>query len=552
MKQNVKKVVIESYLSLAEEMGWSGEIGADFDISVPKDVKFGDFSCNIAMILASRRKVKPRDIAEKLSKHIKKNDLFSSVSVAGPGFINMTINPVRWVERIREILDADESFGSVDTGESKKVLIEFVSANPTGPLHIGHGRGAVVGDTLARIMRKAGYDVHTEYYINDVGLQMDNLGRSTIARCLEGLGESFDEPPYKGDYIKDIARMFLETKDASLFSGSAGEMVDEARDFTASCIMDDIRADLKEFRIAFDEWFSEMSLHSNGEVDKTIEMLKEKNQIYESDGALWLKTESAGDEKDRVVRRANGVTTYLASDIAYHKNKFDRNFDTVINVWGADHHGYVPRMKAVVKALGYDPSRLVIRLVQLVSLKKSGQAMAMSTRAGVFTTLREIMDEVGVDATRYFFLMRSSDSQLEFDVDLAKKQSSENPVYYVQYAHARCCNIFVTARDNKIDPEPHHEGIDLSLLQGKDELSLIRKLLEFPDVVESCALSLQPHPVTQYLTEVSSLFHYFYRHNRVVTDDPALTQARLYLTRAVRVVLRNGLEILGITAPLRM
>ncbi|HEB71513.1 MAG TPA: arginine--tRNA ligase [Nitrospirae bacterium] len=552
MKQNVKKVVTESYLSLAEEMGWSGETDGAFDISIPKDVKFGDFSCNIAMILASRHKTKPRGMAEKLSERIRDSDLFSSVLVAGPGFINMTVKPIHWVERLKEILDADESFGCVDTGESKKVLVEFVSANPTGPLHIGHGRGAVVGDTLARIMRKAGYDVHTEYYINDVGLQMDNLGRSTIARCFESLGKSFDEPPYKGDYIKDIARRFLETKDADLFSESDDKLVEQARDFTASCIMDDIRADLKEFRIEFDEWFSEMSLHTNGDVEKTIEILKENNHIYESDGALWLKTESAGDEKDRVVRRANGVTTYLASDIAYHKNKFDRNFDTVINVWGADHHGYVPRMKAVVKALGRDPSKLVVRLVQLVSLKKSGQSLSMSTRAGVFATLREIMDEVGVDATRYFFLMRSSDSQLEFDVDLAKKQSSENPVFYVQYAHARCCNIFVTAREREIDPAPFDKNIDLSLLQGKDELALIRKLLELPDVVESCAISLQPHPVTQYLTEVSSLFHYFYRHNRVVTDDPALTRARLFLTKAVRIVLRNGLDILGVNAPERM
>ncbi|VAX19129.1 Arginyl-tRNA synthetase [hydrothermal vent metagenome] len=552
MKQNVKKVINDSFDDLSDEMGWSGEIGDAIDISTPKDIKFGDFSCNVAMILASRHKTKPREIAEKLSERIRENELFSSVSVAGPGFINMTIKPIHWVERLKEILDADESFGCVDTGESKKVLVEFVSANPTGPLHIGHGRGAVVGDTLARIMRKAGYDVHTEYYINDVGLQMDNLGRSTIARSLEALGENFDEPPYKGDYIKDIAQLFLKTKDADLFSKSDDKLVEEARDFTASRIMDDIRADLKEFRIEFDEWFSEMSLHANGEVEKTIEILKENNHIYESDGALWLKTESAGDEKDRVVRRANGVTTYLASDIAYHKNKFDRNFDTVINVWGADHHGYVPRMKAVVKALGHDPSRLVIRLVQLVSLKKSGQSLAMSTRAGVFTTLREIMDEVGVDATRYFFLMRSSDSQLEFDVDLAKKQSSENPVFYVQYAHARCCNIFVTAEERKIDLALLDKNIDLSLLEGGDELALIRKLLELPNVVESCAISLQPHPVTQYLTDVSALFHYFYRHNRVVTDDPALTRARLFLTKAVRIVLRNGLDILGVNAPERM
>jgi arginyl-tRNA synthetase len=503
------------------------------------------------MILAARHKIKPRDLATKISERIEGNGLFSSVSVAGPGFINMTINSVHWVESLKTILDEDESFGSVTIGESKKVLIEFVSANPTGPLHIGHGRGAVVGDTLARILRKAGYDVCTEYYINDVGLQMDNLGRSTIARCLESLGKDFDEPAYKGAYIKDIAKLFLEKKDVSQFPDNVDEMLDEARDFTASHIMDEIRVDLKEFRISFDKWFSEMSLHQAGEVERTVDTLKENNHIYENEGALWLKTESAGDEKDRVVRRANGVTTYLAADIAYHKNKYERKFDTVIDVWGADHHGYVARMKAVVQALGYDPESLVVVLVQLVSLKKGGQAMAMSTRAGVFTTLREIMDEVGVDATRYFFLMRSSDSHLEFDVDLAKKQSSENPVYYIQYAHARCCNIFVAAKEAEISMEPLGD-IDLSLLDGKAELALIRKLLGLPEVVESCAISLQPHPVTQYLTEVSSLFHFFYTHNRVITDDLALTRARLFLTRAVRIVLRNGLDILGINAPERM
>ncbi len=520
-------------------------------VTVPKDESHGDFSCNLAMILAANTKTKPRVIAEKLSRQLAGNGLFSSVSVAGPGFINMTVHPDHWAAALDQIFTAGEDFGRISVGHGEKVMVEFVSANPTGPLHIGHGRGAVVGDTLARILSWAGYDVHSEYYINDVGLQMDNLGQSTLARCRELLGQPAGELPYKGDYIIDIARQFLEANGERIMEAPLEESLAKARKFSADKILDGIRSDLEEFRVGFDEWFSEATLHDSGEVEKTINQLQRKGHIREEDGALWLKTGSAGDEKDRVVRRANGVTTYLAADLAYHKSKIDRKYSMLVNVWGADHHGYVPRMKAAVSALGHDPEKLIVRLVQLVSLKRGGQTVAMSTREGVFTTLREILDEVGVDATRYFFLMRSSDSQLEFDVELAKRHSSDNPVYYIQYAHARCCNIFVTAKETGVKRIPFDQ-VDKSLLTGGDELRLIRKLLMLPDVVDACARSCQPHPVTGYLTEVAAFFHYFYKHNRVVTDDEPLTHARLALVEATMMVIRNGLEILGIDAPRKM
>lgn len=545
MKEAVREVITKALKDTVETQS------LNFDISVPKDEKFGDFSCNAAMILASELKKNPREIATSLAGEIKKNSLFSSVEIAGPGFINMSIRPSKWVEEVGRILSEKENFGKSDTGKGEKVIVEYVSANPTGPLHIGHGRGAAVGDTLARILRHAGYDVHAEYYINDVGLQMDNLGRSTLERVKELLGKPFDEPPYKGEYVKDIASAFLKDKGEDVLNLPEDEALALARDYTAGAVLEGIRKDLGDFRVSYDEWFSEASLHESGEVEKSIEKLKAEGHVYEKEGALWLKTASVGDEKDRVVRRANGVTTYLAADIAYHKNKLDRRFSKMVDIWGADHHGYIPRMRAAVSALGHDPDKLIVRLVQIVNLKRGGKIIAMSTRGGVFTTLREIIDEVGVDATRYFFLMRSADSHLDFDVDLAKKHSDENPVYYIQYAHARCANIFVTAKERGVE-RVEFEKMDKSLLEGEDELRLIRKLMEFPDVVAGCAESFQPHPLTQYLTEVASSFHYFYKHNRVVTDDVKLTQARLALVEAARITLRDGLELLGVSAPDKM
>ncbi|MDH5677048.1 MAG: arginine--tRNA ligase [Nitrospinota bacterium] len=552
MKNTVRKEIEKAFIELDNQEGWGSANPGAFDVSHPREEKFGDFSTNLAMIMASRLKKKPRDLAELLTAILRKNDLFESVEVAGPGFINFRLRPVRWARELGRVFREKESFGRVEIGKGEKVMVEFVSANPTGPLHIGHGRGAAVGDALASILRWAGYDVVREYYTNDVGLQMDNLGRSTLLRARELAGEILaEEPAYKGEYMKDVARAFMEKHGPDILSAPEAEALAIARDFAAENIMEGIRKDLADFNVHFDIWYSEKTLHESGSVEKLIDMMLEQERIYEKDGALWLKTDEQGDEKDRVVRRANGVTTYLAADIAYHKTKLDRNFSTLVNIWGADHHGYVPRMKAVISALGGDPDKLVVRLVQLVSLKKGGQTYAMSTREGVFTTLREIMDEVGADAVRYFFLMRSSDSQMEFDVELAKSQSSENPVFYVQYAHARCSSIFRQAEEKGV-ATPDFQHVNPELLTGEGELRLIRKLMELPEIVEVAASSFQPHHLTQYMYEVAGLFHHFYKHNRVVGEDEALSAARLSLVMATQMILKNGLGILGINAPDKM
>ncbi len=551
MKHAVSRAVKKALLSLLEENGWERPQKRLLEITIPKNEKFGDYSTNIAMLMAPLYKTAPAKIAGRLSELIGESDLFSATSVAGPGFINMTVDPEYWATSLNQVLTAGGNFGKIEQKEPKEIILEFVSANPTGPLHIGHGRGAVVGDSLARILRFAGHDVHTEYYVNDAGLQMNNLGQSTLERCKELLGKPFDEPAYKGDYIREIARNYLDEKGEDIIDGPPEPALAAAREFSARAILDGIRSDLDNFRVHFDNWFSEESLHSSGAVEGVLDRLEGDGHIYEKEGAKWLKTESAGDEKDRVARRANGVVTYLAADMAYHENKINRGFTNLVNVWGADHHGYVPRMRAVIKALGRDPDMLDVILVQFVSLKKGDEIISMSTREGVFTTLREIVDEVGVDAARFFFMMRSADSKLVFDIDLALKHSSDNPVYYVQYAHARCCNIFVTAAQEGVELVDFKD-VDIALLQGVDEMRLIKKLLHFPDMVEACADSLAPHPITSYLTELAALFHYFYKHNRVITENVALSQARLTLVKGTMKVLENGLGLLGISAPERM
>ena len=550
MKRQIEKLVKETLDNLASSEGWPVADRAT-EITIPKKESFGDFSVNSAMTLAASLKTNPRKIAEVIVKELETSELLSSVSIAGPGFINMTVKPEYWVEELEHVLEKPDEFGNTDIGGGKKVMVEFVSANPTGPLHIGHGRGAAVGDVIARILSTAGYEVLSEYYINDVGLQMDNLGRSAIERAKEILGQESEVPTYKGEYMIEVAQKFLDKNGEGVLDKPEEELLKSAREFAAKEILDSIKADLVDFRVNFDEWFSESTLHDNDEVENVIEKLIDKDHLYEKDGAIWLKTEPAGDEKDRVVRRANGITTYLAADIAYHKSKFERGFDTIVNVWGADHHGYIPRMRAVISALGHDPDKMAVRLVQIVNLKRGGKVLPMSTREGVFTTLREIIDEVGVDATRYFFLMRSADSHLDFDVDLAKKQGDENPVFYVQYAHARCANIFLTAEDRGAKKLAFAD-IDKSLLTGADEIRLIRKILELPDFVASSARLYQPHLITQYLAELSTAFHYFYAHNRVVTDDSALTSARLLLVEAVKTALARGLWLVGVKAPDKM
>ncbi len=551
MRKAVRDAVMQALVPAAQKAGFGGEI-PNIAVEVPEE-KFGDFSTNAAMVMAKPLKSNPRKIAEELTAALKEHPLFSAVSIAGPGFINMTVKPGMWLAEYKKIPVDNSDYGTLSPVPGEKVMVEFVSANPTGPLHIGHGRGAAVGDALARLLKKAGYDVTAEYYTNDTGLQMENLGRSTLIRYkqLFGMDDVLLENSYQGLYIRDIAQEIKDAHGDKFLKQADAESLPFFTAYTADKILDDIKEDLKKFRVNFDSWASEKSFHESGAVEKTIEHLKQHGAIYEKDDALWLKTaELAGDEKDRVVKRANGITTYLAADIAYHDDKYARGYTRLIDIWGADHHGYVARMKAAAKALGKDPASLQPLLIQIVSLKKGGQLVAMSTRSGKFTELKEVVDEVGVDACRFTFLTRSYDAQLEFDVDLAKSQSNENPVYYVQYAHARISNIFKTAAERGIEPFPADP--DWALLDQEDDLRVMKKALFFPAMVEDAATGLAPHATTHYLTELAGVWHKYYTGNRVISDDAALTAARLALAARVRTVLKNGLELLGVSAPEKM
>ena len=521
-------------------------------VEVPREEKFGDFSCNAAMMFTKTLKKPPREIAAAVRPALEADPLFKSVTIAGPGFINITLNPEKVKEEFAKIPDDSADYGTRKKDGSEKVLVEFVSANPTGPLHIGHGRGAAFGDALARVLRKAGHDVTREYYVNDTGRQMQNLGLSTLARYKEILGvdQEFPEDGYKGDYIKEIAQEIVASEGASYLEKPEAESLAFFTRYTAEKILAEIKTDLEQFRVSFDSWVSEATFHEAGKVDATIAHLKKSGEVFEKDGALWLRTSGAGDEKDRVVKKSDGSTTYFGADIAYHDDKYERGFTRQIDIWGADHHGYVARMKAAVAALGKEPESLQPLLIQLVHLKRGGETQAMSTRAGKFVTLKEVVDEVGVDAARFIFLMRSHESHLDFDLELAKQQSSENPVYYVQYGHARISNIFKTASERGITSVP--QQVDWQRLELEEEIRIMKKALSFPDLIEDCARSLAPHSITHYLIELVGQFHRYYSVHRVVSDDTELTHARLAFLARLRTVLKNGLELLGVHAPDRM
>jgi len=506
------------------------------------------------MVIASQAKKNPRVIAQAIA--AKLNDeghLLSKVEIAGPGFINFFIQKENWRSLLREIDRQQDRYGSLDFGVGKKVQVEFVSANPTGPLHIGHARGAVTGDVVANILKASGHEVLKEYYINDVGNQMRNLGRSVYLRYLALLGEMIEFPQdhYQGDYIAELAKEIL-AKDGDRYRGkNEDEVLPHFTAFAAGSIMEGIKDDLGAFGVFFDCYFSEGELYKDDGVMKLLDRLREQGHVYREGDTLWFRSTAFGDEKDRVVIRDTGTPTYFAADIAYHKNKFDRGFDFVIDVWGADHHGYIPRLKASIEALGGNKEALKIILVQLVSLLRDGKPVAMSTRAGEYVTLRQVIDEVGRDAARYNFLMRRSDSQLDFDLELAKKQSNENPVYYVQYAHARIASIMRMAADRAMEI-PGSDEADLSLLTLSEEIQLIKSVIRFPEIVEGAAKALEPHRVTFYLNELAGIFHSYYNKNRVITDDAALSRARLFLMKSVGQVLRNALGMLGVSAPERM
>ncbi|MGE4442486.1 MAG: arginine--tRNA ligase [Desulfomicrobium sp.] len=524
-------------------------------IEAPKNEQHGDMATNIAMVMPKEKGQNPRGVAEAL-----KTELLAmcpeieDIEIAGPGFINFTFKPVFWQEVALDALENDGDFGRIDVGQGRKVQVEYVSANPTGPLHIGHGRGAAVGDSLTRILRFTGHEVETEYYLNDAGRQMRLLGLAVWVRYQQacGIEIEFPEDCYRGDYIKDISTALLAEKGKALLELPEEEALDLCYERGMTDILNGIKQDLIDFRVEHQHWFSEKSLVDGGRVEASLNRLLAEGRAYEKDGALWFRSTDHGDDKDRVLRKSDGLLTYFASDIAYHDNKIGRGFDMMVDIWGADHHGYVPRMKAAIEALGKDRESLQVILVQLVNLIQGGEQIAMSTRAGKFETLADVCAEVGVDAARFIFLSRKSDSHLDFDLDVVKQQSMDNPVYYVQYAHARISSLMRKAEEQGVAlPEP--SGALMALLTTPEDKALFKALDAFEDTLELAARTLSPHHVSYYLMELAGLLHRYYTVHHILSgDDQSLLQARILLFRAVAGVLRTGLDLLGVSAPERM
>ncbi len=555
MKTKIKQIVLNAAKKAFEQGGLPSDKIPAMDIEEPKHTSQGDFSSNFAMVSAGIQKMAPKKIAQILVSTMDSIDYIEKVEVAGPGFINFFLSNAAWHPVVNLILEQDKGFGASDMGKGEKVQVEFVSANPTGPLHVGHGRGAAVGDSVGNILAFAGFDVQKEYYINDSGRQIRTLGTSVWLRLLEmeGKKNDFPEDCYKGDYIKDLARKMLE-KEGNDFSDQDEETaIPLCATFAASEILGGIKSDLADFGVLYDQWFSEQSLYDSNRVQKAIEDFKARDLIYEDEGALWFRTEDFGDEKNRVVVRNNGLTTYFASDIAYHKEKYERGFDRVIDVWGADHHGYIKRIDASVVASGRKSEQFEVILVQLVNLLRGGKPVQMSTRSGQFVTLKDIVDEVGKDAARFMFLSRSYDSGLEFDLELAKQKNSDNPVYYVQYVHARITGILLKAKEEGLIQEiDFQRGEHLDLLTASEEINLIKILAGFTEQVEKSADTLHPHVIFTYLMSLASAFHGYYNKHKVITEDKELSRGRLALVLAVKKVIRNGLSLLGVSAPERM
>jgi len=524
------------------------------EASRSKDSRFGDYASNTALVLSGPTGMKPRELASIIVDGLPyRPEVLERAEIAGPGFINFFLAPEVWHGVLSDVHGKTGVYGQREDGPRPRVLLEFVSANPTGPLHVGHGRGAAVGDTLARLLRAAGYAVETEYYVNDAGNQMKILGRSLYLRFKELMGEKIDFPEdhYRGDYIKEMAAELRETPlGQKLATRAEGEAVALASRYACDKILEGIREDLGYFGVTYDDYFSERELHENGEIAATLSELRKRGKAEEHDGALWFTMDGEEDEKDRVLVRATGEPTYFAADAAYHKDKLQRGYDLLVDIWGSDHHGYVPRVRSAVEALGYDAGVLKVLLVQFVTLVREGTKISMSTRSGEFVTLREVLEEVGPDAARFFFLTKRCDSHLDFDLDLAKKQSRDNPVYYVQYAHARVASIFRIAEERSIDTDMTDP--DLNALSLPEELAIMKHLADFPDMISEAAESLEPHRVTFYLMELAELFHSYYHDNKVLTEDETVKKARLYLVEAVRRVIADGLGILGVSAPDRM
>ena len=520
-------------------------------IEHPQNPEHGDFASGLPLKLARTMRMPPMAIAEKISEHIVPPPQIDRLWVAPPGFINFTLRE-DWLSTLVEpILAAGESYGNIDLGKGKRVQVEFVSVNPTGPLHVGHGRGAVLGSTLANVFTASGYAVEKEYYINDMGNQIDNFGRSLYARYQQCLGKEAAMPPdgYYGNYMIDLAKEIAQEQGDKFLWLPESEAASQLAEIGIVKVLQRIKEDLELLNVNFDTWFSERSLYQGGQYNRAMELLQSGGYIAKKENATWFESTSLGEDKDNVLVRSDGFPTYFASDIAYHYNKFvERKFDWVIDIWGADHQGHVPRMKAMLKALGQNPEQLKVILCQLVTLRRGREMVKVSKRSGDIITLREVIDEVGSDACRFLFLARSADSQMDFDLELAKRQSADNPVYYVQYAHARIASIIRLAEQREID---YSQG-DVSLLTTEPELTLIRRLLLLPEIVERVALTLEPHHLPYYAQDLATGFHSFYKQCRVVSEDEALTKARLKLVRATQIALAKILRLMGMTAPEKM
>ena len=578
MKEHIVKILTDAVAQLQADGELPGDTVATVMVERTRDRAHGDFASNLAMTLAKLARCKPRELAEKLVAALPADGGIDRVEIAGPGFINFYLGRDAWHGVITDILDSGTEFGRSQVGAGQQIQVEFVSANPTGPLHVGHGRGAAYGAAVADLLEAVGCSVHREYYVNDAGRQMDILATSVWLRYLELGGAEFDFPSngYQGDYVQDIAATlrrehgdaYDHTVDevfANLPVGDEEAYIDALIERTRqllgdnryryifelglNTILDDIRDDLGLFGVNYQEWYSERSLVESGAVNQAIERLRHSEHVYERDGALWFRSTDYGDEKDRVLVRDNGQTTYFASDIAYHANKLERGYDRVIDIWGADHHGYVPRVKAALQALGDDPAKLDVLLVQFAVLYRGGEKVQMSTRSGEFVTLRQLRKEVGSDAARFFYVMRKCEQHMDFDLDLAKSQSNDNPVYYIQYAHARVRSVFRQLAEKQLDWDRNEGLANMNMLGEAHEDALLVNLSRYPEIVETAAFNHEPHMLTHYLRDLANDFHTYYNAHTFITDDASLRNARLCLIEATRQVVANGLQLLGVSAP---
>ena len=583
MKHEIENLLTQALSSLKEDAVIPADVQVGIQVTRTKDSGLGDFACNLAMLLAKPAGKNPRELAQQLVDAIPANKHIEKIEIAGPGFINFFLSQDSALSVINDVLQQQDTYGLSNVGGGRRVQVEFVSANPTGPLHVGHGRGAAYGATVADLYEAIGFNVHREYYVNDAGRQMDILATSVWLRYLQACDEAVPFPSngYRGDYVVAIADQLVAQHDRNLVHPVAAVMegipADEPDggdkeahidalinrcktllgeagyaqvfDSGLNTILGDIRDDLKAFGVEYDDWYSEHSLAERGLVKQAIDRLQKAGHLYEKNGAVWFRTTDFGDEKDRVVVRDNGQTTYFASDIAYHMDKMERGFDRVVDVWGADHHGYVPRVKAALKALGDDADKLDVLLVQFAVLYRNGQKVQMSTRSGSFVTLRELREEVGTDAARFFYVMRRCEQHMDFDLDLARSQSSDNPVYYIQYAHARISSVFRQLAEKNLQHDVATGNQALNLLTEKHETSLMNALAKYPEVVEKAALNEEPHQLAHFLRETANELHTYYNAHQFIVDDAALRNARLNLILATQHVIRNGLKLLGVSAP---